>query len=245
MKALESNFFYIEVKSKSRVQDFGEVFTPKKVVNEMLDMFDQSIWSNENQIFFEPTCGHGNFVVSILERRLEALYKKAKRTKIKKPEFYAVANAINTLWAIDIDQENINETRFRTLKTVLRFLISKENKKAITLINLNQKFFTHILCAIDHQIYQNDLITALEKDKKLAKKKSLKTKASKKWLRSGKHKPIDFDYTWVEFLKKNKLNIQFKRKEKFIKKLINQAQEIKFSGELEKQYFIQEENYGS
>ena len=239
MKTLNKNYFDIQVKSKERTQNFGEVFTPEKHVEQMLDMLDKSSWDDEDKVFFEPTCGHGNFVVAVLRRRLKALYKKTKRKKEKSPLLWAIANTINTLWAIDVDKENINETKFRTLKEVLDFAVKNSKKKAIQMIRENELFFIHILCAIDHQIHQNEIITALEKDAKEAKKKSLQTKVSKAWFEEGSHNPIDFDMTWVEVFKKSKgSNLQFKRKQKFIKSILKQNQEIKFSEKLMNQYFI-------
>ena len=56
-------------RSRSRIRNLGEVFTPEKYVYQMLDMLDKSVWSSDNVIFFEPTCGHGNFVVAIVQKR--------------------------------------------------------------------------------------------------------------------------------------------------------------------------------
>ena len=238
MKALNKDFFDIQVKSKERVQDFGEVFTPEKYVEQMLDVLDTSVWSDENKVFFEPTCGHGNFVTSILKKRLNSLYKKAKRKNIKNLEFWAVANSINTLWAIDIDQENINETRFRVLSLVFEFLNLKSNKASIELIRGNEIFFIHILSAVDYQIHQNEVMTALKQDTSEARKVSLQTEVSKDWFEKGKHNPIKFDLNWIEYFKNNKTTILFKKKSKFINSLLKQPQQIQFSKRLMNHYFI-------
>ncbi len=53
-------------RSKERIKDFGEVFTPESCVNQMLDLIgDQKneLWSDEDISFFEPSCGHGNIVI--------------------------------------------------------------------------------------------------------------------------------------------------------------------------------------
>ena len=70
-------------------------------------MLDKSVWTDTNTVFFEQTCGHGNFVSAIVKRRLKAFLKQAKRQKHDKPHFYAVANTLNNLWAIDIDSNQI------------------------------------------------------------------------------------------------------------------------------------------
>ena len=240
MKAL-NNFFEIQTKSKKRIQDFGEVFTPEKYINQMLDMLDKSVWHDINKVFFEPTCGHGNFVVSILNRRLDAIFKQAKRKKIKSPEFYSVTNALDTLWAIDVDKENVNETRFRVLREILNFLTLHTNKTVLQLIMQKKVFFTHILCATDYHIHQNELITSFEKNTKEAKKKTVQTKVSKIWIKKGKHKPIDFNLTWVEYFKsKNAKVFEFEKKAIFIKNFLKKPflKEEIFSESLFKNYFI-------
>ena len=111
METAKNILHLIHHRSKKRIRDFGEVFTPEKYVNQMLDMLDRSVWTDTNAVFFEPTCGHGNFVKAIVERRLDSFFRKAKRQKIKNPHFYTVANTLNNLWAIDIDSNNIEFCR--------------------------------------------------------------------------------------------------------------------------------------
>ena len=50
------------VKSKQRVADHGEVFTPDWMVQDMLDLVrDES--ERIDSRFLEPACGSGNFLV--------------------------------------------------------------------------------------------------------------------------------------------------------------------------------------
>ena len=55
-------------RSDSRVRDLGEVFTPEKYISQMLELIESRHWKDENVFFFEPTCGHGNIVLSILKK---------------------------------------------------------------------------------------------------------------------------------------------------------------------------------
>ena len=190
-------------RSKKRVRDLGEVFTPKKYVHQMLDTLDKSIWADVNKVFFEPTCGHGNFVIAIVERRLEAFLYKAKKNNINNSHFYAVANTLNNLWAIDVDSKNINFCRDRVWDIILRFLL--ENEKSRTriseIISKNKKFFAHILCCINWQIHENEALSCLEKDSNIAQKVASKTIVSKKWFSKNGHKPINFQLPWCEFFR--------------------------------------------
>lgn len=52
----------IQVKSKQRVKDHGEVFTNKREVNAMLDLVKDESYKVDSR-FLEPACGNGNFLV--------------------------------------------------------------------------------------------------------------------------------------------------------------------------------------
>lgn len=192
-------------RSKKRIRDLGEVFTPEKYVHEMLDMLDKSVWADANKVFFEPTCGHGNFVIAIVERRLNAFFKKAKRQKIKKPHFCAVENTLNNLWAIDVDSKNIDFCQSRVWNLVFLFLLKNEKKTTsqTIFIKKNKDFFTHVICCIKWQIQENEALSCLEDDPVKAKKAADKTIISRKWFKKNKHKFIDFEVSFCEFCKKS------------------------------------------
>jgi hypothetical protein len=100
----------------------GEVFTPEQYVQQMLALFDEKLWSDENIVFFEPTCGHGNIALVIVERRINALVKKYVQAGIDQAVLYAVANTIHTIWAVDICPLNVHQTRKRIIDMVVRKL---------------------------------------------------------------------------------------------------------------------------
>ena len=206
-------------RSRSRIRNLGEVFTPEKYVYQMLDILDKSVWSNENVTFFEPTCGHGNFVVAIVQKRLDSLYNKAKRKRIKSPHLYAIANTLDALWAIDIDTKNINLCRKRVWEVVTNFALF-HNKVALS---TNKNFWAHILCCIKWQIHENEMLSALEDDPSIARDKASQTIISKKWFANNGHHPIDFELSWVEYFKTLKQNgaqpMEFSRSLKFISAL--------------------------
>ena len=216
-------------RSKERIKSLGEVFTPEKYVFQMLDMLDKPVWSDLDAMFFEPTCGHGNFVVAIVQKRLEHLIKKVKRQKIKKPHFYAVAHTLNNLWAIDIDSENIRLCRDRVCHLIFNFLWEHEksyrSKPTLnTFIKRNKEYLTHVLCAVQYQIHTNEALSCLESDYNKAQKASSKTLVSQKWFQNHKHRPIDFDKTWAIYFKicqqKGIIPIEYRRNLKSIEKVV-------------------------
>ena len=101
---------------KERVEDFGEVLTPANIVSDMLDLVGKEYGcalGQENgtlpidKTFFEPACGTGNFLVQILERKL-------RLCKSREDIFTAVAS----IYAVDIQKDNVLESRLRLLEIV-------------------------------------------------------------------------------------------------------------------------------
>lgn len=56
-----------QTKSKDRVNKFGEVFTAGREVKAMCDLIQD--WSGN---VLEPACGTGNFLVEVLERKINS-----------------------------------------------------------------------------------------------------------------------------------------------------------------------------
>lgn len=190
-------------RSKERIKHLGEVFTPDEFVNQMLKMLQGNseelrFWSDESNIFFEPTCGHGNFVTALVLKRLNALHTSLKVKNPKDATLSAIANTINTLWAIDIDSKNIEECRFRVFSVIVLFWTSSENLSTKQLIKKNKNFIAHLLCAIKWHIHENEALSALA-DEKSAVKAASQTELGAKWIQDRKHKPIDFELTWCEY----------------------------------------------
>ena len=46
-------------------KQFGEVFTPFNLVNEMLDKLPSNVWTNKNLKWLDPASGMGNFPIAI------------------------------------------------------------------------------------------------------------------------------------------------------------------------------------
>src|SRR3954464_7378258 len=66
------------VRSRHRVRTYGEVFTPRHMVDRMLDLVREELETGPDFVdktFLEPAAGHGNFLVAILHRKLRAVEK--------------------------------------------------------------------------------------------------------------------------------------------------------------------------
>ena len=61
------------VRSRHRVKTYGEVFTPRHMVDQMLDLVGDDLETSPDFVdrtFLERAAGHGNFLVAILRRKL-------------------------------------------------------------------------------------------------------------------------------------------------------------------------------
>lgn len=90
------------IKSKQRVKDFAEVFTPKNIVKDMCDLVPKEMWENVETTFLEPACGTGNFLVEILERKFKLCENWEDGLR-----------ALKSVYGVDIQQDNVEETKLR------------------------------------------------------------------------------------------------------------------------------------
>lgn len=70
-------------KSKQRIANHGEVFTPAWKVEAMLDMVKDETERIDSR-FLEPACGSGNFLVQILRRKLAAVELKYGKSSFER-----------------------------------------------------------------------------------------------------------------------------------------------------------------
>lgn len=106
------------IRDKKRVRNLGEVFTPKHIVDKMLDLVDHKAREIESR-FLEPSCGTGNFLVEILSRKLNTVKEVSLQQKVF--EFNTLI-ALSSIYGIDIDELNVLESRERMRDIVLDFL---------------------------------------------------------------------------------------------------------------------------
>jgi hypothetical protein len=93
-----------QVKSKQRVKDHGEVFTPDFIVNNMLDLVKNETERIESR-FLEPACGDGNFLAPILERKLEVVKKKYKSSQVEFERNTILA--VSSIYGVELLQDNV------------------------------------------------------------------------------------------------------------------------------------------
>ena len=74
------------LKSKQRVADHGEVFTPAWLVEAMLDLVKDETERIDSR-FLEPACGDGNFLIPVLQGKLAAVELKFSKSDFEKQHY--------------------------------------------------------------------------------------------------------------------------------------------------------------
>ncbi len=110
-----------QIKTRERVRALAEVYTHKREVDAMLDLVADMFPSdadpgNTDRKFLEPAAGSGNFLEAILRRKLAyvTVYRYRQATVYE----HRVLRALASIYAIDIDLENVQECQDR-LRTVI------------------------------------------------------------------------------------------------------------------------------
>lgn len=94
------------IKSKERVEKYGEVFTPQHIVEQMLNQEGiKEMCENLTATFLEPTAGEGVFLVEILRRKLEMVADTYNKN-IKQVSNYSLL-ALSTIYGIELLEDNL------------------------------------------------------------------------------------------------------------------------------------------
>jgi hypothetical protein len=112
------------VKSKWRVADHGEVFTPAWMVEAMLDLVKAETERIDSR-FLEPACGSGNFLVEILRRKLAAVHLKYGRSDFDRRHYALLA--LMCIYGIELLADNIAECRANLLEILTEYLSLNES----------------------------------------------------------------------------------------------------------------------
>jgi hypothetical protein len=113
------------VKSRHRIKTYGEVFTPRRMVNRMLDLVREELEADPHFVdktFLEPAAGDGNFLVAILHRKLSAIEKRYQPEVWPDESLFAVAS----IYGIELLEDNHRDAQGAMLAEFLRFHASHE-----------------------------------------------------------------------------------------------------------------------
>lgn len=107
------------IRSKERVADHGEVFTPAWLVEAMLDLVKEETERIDSR-FLEPACGSGNFLVPVLKRKLAVVESKYGKNEFEKRHFALLG--LMCVYGIELLADNIKECRDNLLGVFAQYL---------------------------------------------------------------------------------------------------------------------------
>ena len=107
--------------SRENIQKFGEVFTPKWLIDEMLALVEHETLRVEST-FLEPSCGDGRVLCAVLEKKLQHCKKIYSKNNHHRTFFSFVA--LSSIYGIDIQIKNVEVTR----KTLFALFLKSMNK---------------------------------------------------------------------------------------------------------------------
>jgi len=107
------------IRSRDRVADHGEVFTPQWMVDDMLNLVrDES--ERIDSRFLEPACGSGNFLKPVLRRKLATVQSRYGRSEFER-KHYALF-ALMCVYGIELLEDNVAECRQNLQQTFDEYL---------------------------------------------------------------------------------------------------------------------------
>lgn len=96
---------YLPIRTNEK-NKYGEVLTPPKLIEEIIDHFPETVWSNPDLTWIDPTCGTGNFMIMVYMRLMNGLAPW-------KPDLTERRNHIieNMLYMVELNDRNATVVR--------------------------------------------------------------------------------------------------------------------------------------
>ena len=107
------------IKSKKRVADHGEVFTPDWLVEAMLDLVKDETERLDSR-FLEPACGSGNFLTKILKRKLAAVELRYGKSDFDRNQYALLS--LMSIYGIELLKDNVVECHANLLEVLISYL---------------------------------------------------------------------------------------------------------------------------
>jgi hypothetical protein len=112
------------IKTKERVANHGEVFTPSWMVEDMLDLVKVECDRIDSR-FLEPACGSGNFLKSVLKRKLASVHHRYGKSAFERN--HQALFALMCIYGIELLEDNVQECRSNLLKIYSDYLQVKDD----------------------------------------------------------------------------------------------------------------------
>ena len=126
------------VKSRRRVIDHGEVFTPSWMVEEMLNLVKGETERIDSR-FLESACGSGNFLRPVLARKLALVEARYGKSQFERKHFALFS--LMCIYGIELLGDNVIECRSLLLEIYANYLALEKSdsayKAAEAVLNVN------------------------------------------------------------------------------------------------------------
>lgn len=96
------------IRTKERIKQTGEVFTPTPLVNELLDKLPPEVFMNPTKTFCDPACGDGEFLIEVLKRKLD--------------NGHNLSEASASIYGVDLMPDNIKACKSRLRKILMDYM---------------------------------------------------------------------------------------------------------------------------
>lgn len=115
------------VRSKQRIADHGEVFTPAWMVDDMLDLVGAESQRIDSRVL-EPACGSGNFLVAVLRRKLATVQARYGKSEFERR--HHALFALMCVYGIELLPDNVDECRENLVEVWGRFVDVPDRRDA-------------------------------------------------------------------------------------------------------------------
>lgn len=129
------------MRSKQRIADHGEVFTPAWMVEAMVDLVKEESERIDSRIL-EPACGSGNFLVPVLRRKLNTVQARYGRSDFERR--HQALLALMSIYGIELLEDNVVECRSLLLDVFVEYLqLAPDDELNIAAANVLRSNIVH------------------------------------------------------------------------------------------------------
>ena len=114
------------MRNKFRSNKLGEVFTPSWLVHKLMGKMPNLLFESKTKTYLDPACGNGNILIEVLNEKIQR-----GSTPLQ---------ALQTIYGIDIMQDNVWECRKRLFEAAYNYDKNPTKKWKIAIL-------TNIRCA--------------------------------------------------------------------------------------------------
>ena len=95
-----------DLTKEQKKNQFGEVLTPRELVNEILDQLPQEIWSDPTKTWLDNSCGEGAFLVQVKQRLMQGLVEWQPDPQLREQHIL-----YNQIYGVELQTDNWSKCR--------------------------------------------------------------------------------------------------------------------------------------